>query len=457
MSDDNEKRERSFIKERIAPRKSLKKAVLSVLSAIGLGLLFGGFASLAFFLSQDILNGKPQNETQPSQIIIVRDDTTEPTSSQRPTISPTRSTEDPSASGAADDDTDATKETSGTKAPDKETKDPSEASGSASQETGSASSDETPMNPSGPSLQEVYATVAPGIVNLRITRREGTDWFDADLAHRFDTFGIIIADTPETVYVLTDAANIRNDDVITLALNGYVVYPTVCERDDRTHLCVLSLPRTQFEGEVTVLPLGNSLRLSVGDEVYMAGAPLKVNGSVERGLITNIQEPLPATDGYRQKIYTDMYRVEGGSAFLFSASGEVLGWVTDYTQEEGASIAVAAGISPLKYLIEDALSGQSTPYLGLTCTEVGTYEAVISDMEVGLYVASVDEESPAFEAGIQPGDRFVSLKGNPISGNHTLQIRMDELTVGEMIDVVVARRTLNGYEPLTLTVTVGAR
>ena len=62
----NEEKKRSFVREHIVPRKNTKKIILTILSTIGLALLFGAIAGVAFFVSQDILDGNTVTQAPPT-------------------------------------------------------------------------------------------------------------------------------------------------------------------------------------------------------------------------------------------------------------------------------------------------------------------------------------------------------------------------------------------------------
>ena len=102
----NEEKKRSFVREHIVPRKKTKKIILTILSTIGLALLFGAIAGVAFFVSQDILDGNNGTEVPPT-VSISRDESRPdntspffPESSSEPAQSGGQ--EDPASSGESD-------------------------------------------------------------------------------------------------------------------------------------------------------------------------------------------------------------------------------------------------------------------------------------------------------------------------------------------------------------------
>ena len=96
-------------------------------------------------------------------------------------------------------------------------------------------------------------------------------------------------------------------------------------------------------------------------------------------------------------------------------------------------------------------------FQSVRCREISEYESLINGIPAGLYIEEVEEDSPAFSGGLHAGDCMTSLNGYTISGNHILQVRMDDLLPGQEVPVIVERLTPDGYEPLELRIIMGSR
>ena len=66
-------------------------------------------------------------------------------------------------------------------------------------------------------------------------------------------------------------------------------------------------------------------------------------------------------------------------------------------------------------------------------------------------------DSPAYTAGIQPGDQIISINGSTVSSNRILQHIMDELRPGDNIIIELERKGTDGYGRMEATVRLTAR
>lgn len=419
--EEKNKQQRSFINEQIVPRKKYKKILVIVAAVIGLGSLFGSMAGVSFFISRSVV-GKTDVSAAVETIVIARDDTTEAPGKTTAAVT--------------------------TEAPADETTLP---------ETAEESCTENTSEPEIPSAQEIYDSRADAFVTIHVVETGGRDWFDASTTRTSETFGVLIACSEESCYVLTDGGRLGRNASISVTIGGKQTPAAIFGYDSLNKLCVLKIPREAIPGEPETIPFGNSFALALGDPVIMAGAQYGYAGACSAGTITFIHDYVDVTDGYEQYLYTDLLRSAGGSAVLLNMEGEIVGWVSDYTCIDDSPMVIACGISPLKYLIEDICSGKDTAYLGVDCVTVTAAEAEAAGVPAGLYVQQVLSYSAAEEYGIKPGDRITSINGRSVTDSHTLQVRIDEIQSGQNVIVEIERRAVEGYEPMALEIRFGSR
>ncbi len=139
-------------------------------------------------------------------------------------------------------------------------------------------------------------------------------------------------------------------------------------------------------------------------------------------------------------------------AAVFSKKGEAVGIVND----DGLVVPVSLVKSYLKRLWEN--ESVSLPYLGIKyfdlsvlpvkTTEIpsrkGAY--VIKDEDVGVI-----KNSPAYVAGIKPGDIIVSIMGDEINEEYNLAERLSEYKPNDKVDLEVVR----GGEKIELSAELG--
>mgnify|MGYP000775198339 FL=1 len=82
---------------------------------------------------------------------------------------------------------------------------------------------------------------------------------------------------------------------------------------------------------------------------------------------------------------------------------------------------------------------------------------VANGLPEGVYVVNAVTEKPAYNAGIQNGDIFTHINGNPVRSMKEYQAALDKMTCGQIIHVTVARNGRDTYTELEFDVTVGSR
>ena len=458
MSEDL-KEGRSFIHERIVPRKNYKKVILVIAGTIGVAVLFGAIAGLTFFVSQNVLGAN--SETPAPAIIIARDDTAE---EETVTVTEAEETEEPEtqteeetepSETAESTETEETEAESGASGED-ETGEGETGSSEAVTETETAETTAAHTEPVH-DIHTVYEEVYPAFVPVLITRSGGTDSFDSQILNRDESFAVLVAQTATMAFALTAYQEGMEEAAITLNVNDTAVQGELYQKDLLKNLCVIKIEKDGIKGEIQTIQLGNSINLGVAEDVYMIGAPMGQILGVDAGIVTYYASCVDTTDGYEQLFYTNMTRMPGGTAALLNKYGQMIGWVSDGSCGAEKTTVIAYGISPLKYLIEDMCSGADTAYLGVNCVLVRDMDEALLNIPAGLYVREVVPDSPAYAAGIQTGDRITGMNGKNIIDSHTLQICMDRLKPGSEATVEIMRYNGAEYVPMTVTAVTDSR
>ena len=90
------------------------------------------------------------------------------------------------------------------------------------------------------------------------------------------------------------------------------------------------------------------------------------------------------------------------------------------------------------------------PYLGITIVDGSSSFFGYTTGSTGVYVNSVDEGSPAANAGMQQGDQIVAVGDNEVSDTTHFRYELYKYSVGDTVSITVRR---NGREQ-TLSVTL---
>jgi len=211
--------------------------------------------------------------------------------------------------------------------------------------------------------------------------------------------------------------------------------------------------------------IGDPARLTVGEWVLAIGSPFGFENTATAGILSARSRSLPG-EGYVPFLQTDVAVNPGNSGGpLFNAAGEVVGINSQIFSHSGGYMGLSFAIPiDVAMNVEQQLlaHGKVTRgWLGVTIQEVSQSlgESFGLARPAGALVSSVQQGSPAAEAGIRPGDVILTLDGRELStsadlptlvaglapgttaklgiwrdrGSHEIKVR-----VGEVKDVAVA-------------------
>ena len=225
---------------------------------------------------------------------------------------------------------------------------------------------------------------------------------------------------------------------------------TIVGTDEETDLAVIKIDKTGL----TAAELGDSDSVEVGEFAMAVGNPLGMQSSITAGVISAVNRDVTDSDGKTYTlIQTDAAINSGNSGgALVNSKGQVIGINTlkvSATGVEGMGFAIP--INSAKPIYEDLIQYNKVrrPYIGITGRDLDQATAERNNLDVGVYVVSVDEFSAAEKAGMKPGDVIIKADGKDIKTMDELNEIKNSHSIGDQITIVVKR---NGEEKeLTLT------
>ena len=306
---------------------------------------------------------------------------------------------------------------------------------------------------------QVAALVTPSVVPITTEAvvYSNWSWFGQRQIESGAGSGVIISDDG---YILTCAHVVDGADDITVQVDGTDYDATVIGSDSASDVAVLKI---DAEG-LTPAVVGDSNALTVGEEVMAVGNPLgNLSGTVTNGIVSalNRDVSIQSNDGSilnLSLIQTNASISPGNSGGgLFNMAGELVGIVNAKSDASGAeglgfAIPINSAIAIAQDLLENGyVSGR--PYLGITYISV-TDEATAQQLGVstyGIYIVDVSAGSGAAQAGLEPGDRIVSIDGAEVAARDDVSAIIDGHAAGDTISITVAR----DGQMLTVSATLG--
>ena len=320
----------------------------------------------------------------------------------------------------------------------------------------------TAASSSGSSLttEQVADLVSPSVVVITTEQvvYSQWSWYGQNQVESGAGSGVIISSDG---YILTCAHVVDGASTITVTIGDKDYTATLVGEDTTSDIAVIKI---DADG-LTPATVGNSDSLKVGQSVMAVGNPLgELGGTVTGGMISALNRSVTiqgsSSVNTMSLIQMDASVSPGNSGGgLFNMNGELVGIVNAKSSSSdaeglGFAIPINDAIKVAQELLENGyVTGR--PYLGITYLAV-TDAQTASQLGVnayGVYVVEVVKGGPAEKAGLQAGDRIVSVDGTEIASKDDLGTLMQKHTAGDTLSITIAR----DGQMQTVNVTLGEK
>lgn len=299
---------------------------------------------------------------------------------------------------------------------------------------------------------EIYANNVNSTVG--ITTSLTTNYFGYQTEAAASGSGFILTSDG---YIVTNAHVVDDANKIKVTTYDNKVYEAeLVGVDESNDLAVLKI---DAEG-LTPVVLGDSDIMNVGDSVVAIGNPLgELTFSLTSGTVSALNRKITINNSAMNLIQTDCAINSGNSGgALFNSHGEVIGitnakYCGDSSSATVDNIGFAIPINSVRDTITSIIEKGyiEKPYVGISVyTLTSDYEK--GGVE-GAYVYSVEEGSPADEAGLKSDDVITEVDGTKISGYEDLSRMISQCKEGDKLKLTVVR----GGETVKIKVEVKVR
>ena len=320
----------------------------------------------------------------------------------------------------------------------------------------------TSASASGSSLttEQVADLVSPSVVVITTEQvvYSQWSWYGQSQVESGAGSGVIISSDG---YILTCAHVVSGASNITVSIGDKDYPATLVGEDTTSDIAVVKVDATGL----TPATVGNSDSLKVGESVMAVGNPLgELGGTVTSGIVSALNRSVSiqgsSSVNTMSLIQMDASVSPGNSGGgLFNMNGELVGIVNAKSSDSdaeglGFAIPVNDAVKVAQELLENGyVTGR--PYLGISYYAVTDAQtaAQLGVNAYGVYIVEVVKGGPADKAGLQAGDRIVSVDGSEVATQSDLGTLMQNHKAGDTIEITVAR----GGQMQTVTVTLGEK
>lgn len=291
--------------------------------------------------------------------------------------------------------------------------------------------------------------------------------------------GIIIGKNEDMLLMATNYHVIEGADTVSVSfVDGSVYEAEIRGTDSHRDLAVVGISLEDIDAEtaeqISIIPMGNSDDLKVGEQVVAIGNALGYGQSVTTGIVSAKNRRLDGTTENESEsefdkrravnlIQTDAAINPGNSGgALLNMNGELVGINSAKmasTDVEGMCYAIA--ITDVAGILENLMN--ETPrekvedhgVIGITGSTVSAEATQVYGIPEGVFISEVTEDGPADDAGLKKNMVITSFDGKFISTIDELVALLEYYEVGEEITITVAVQDADGYTEKEVVITLG--
>ena len=297
---------------------------------------------------------------------------------------------------------------------------------------------------------EVYKTISPGVAFINTTSVVPSFWGESE--SRGSGSGSVI---DAAGHILTNHHVVERTSKLTVSFGGEKTYTaTVVGSDPDTDLAVIKIDNPP--PGLTVVPLGDSDRLVVGQKVLAIGNPFGLDRTLTTGVISGLQRPIRARNNkpIDAAIQTDASINPGNSGGpLLDKNGRMIGINSQILSPSGGGsvgVGFAVPVNTAKRVVPQLIQfGEvKRPKLGATLPSIEDLRAqgYRLPVESGLLVYQTMPGGSAERGGLRGltgdgglGDIILSGDGQKLKDLDDLYRMLDKKNIGDTVNFEVYR------------------
>lgn len=286
------------------------------------------------------------------------------------------------------------------------------------------------------SVSDIAKRVAPGVVSIEL---KGNQVSGVGSGVVIDGKGYIVTND----HVVSARDQDSSVKITAVFIDGSRADAVIVGRDPKTDLAVIKVE----VANPTVVRLGNSDDLQVGDAVIAIGSPLGLDNTVTEGIVSALHRPVTAggDDGGPPVTYdaiqTDAAINKGNSGgALVDSTGALVGVNSAIRSSQGSTgnvgIGFAIPVNLMKRITEALIRDGRVAHADMGVN----VRSVSAETAEGAQVLNVADGGAAQRAGIEEGDVITKVGDRQVRDAAELTVAVRQHQPGQTVPVVLARQ-----------------
>ena len=210
--------------------------------------------------------------------------------------------------------------------------------------------------------------------------------------------------------------------------------------DPKTDLAVIKIDAKNL----TPITIADSSEIEVGDIVLAIGNPFGIGETVTEGIISGLNRTNVGLNDYENFIQTDAAINPGNSGgALVDLKGRLIGINSAILSTSGGNNGIGFAIpsNMMKFVVKSLITHGKVirGYLGVRISNINSSKAKLYGIDHGVLINSVEPNSAASKAGLQPGDIIVAVDGKKVKNAAELRNQIAFKGAGAVVHLKIYR------------------
>ena len=324
----------------------------------------------------------------------------------------------------------------------------------------------------GPDFTGIAGQAVKGVANissLQVVRTPNSPFTDDPFFRYF--FG-----TQDDLFGSRDRRSLSLGSGVMISRDGYVVTNNHVVGDNVSEITIALSDKREIRGRVIgtdpatdiallkigvtavpVVPWGDSSQLKVGEWVLAIGSPFQLSQTVTAGIVSATGRANVGFADYEDFIQTDAAINPGNSGgALINSRGELVGINTGIFSQSGGyqGIGFAVPSNLARHVVDDLMKygevRRGTVDFQVERLTADLAQEVGANTTRGALVSRMYRNSPAYDAGLRPGDVIVTFNQLPVDDASQFTRMVADAKIGTSADLKVLRngRTMDVKIPI---------
>lgn len=309
-------------------------------------------------------------------------------------------------------------------------------------------------------IRKLTNTVNDSLVTVTAIESK-EDWLDEKYESRKSTTGIILGENNAELMILTELSKVHNASALEVSFSGgFVVSGELWNYDRDFNIAIIAVKLKDISpyqlSTIKTAELGESYSLTVGSAVVALGQPNGMNGSMELGMITGKGNAHYIMDNRLDLFTTDITNHENSDGVIINMQGKIIGIISQSVSNY-KTVSTVIGISRIMPIVEKLVNKYDRILFGITGEDIPVNVLKGYELEHGIYVTKVLQDSPAYNGEVRQGDIITHINEIEVTSITSYTSTLSNYKPGDVISVTVLRMSKGKLKEMKLEVTLEAK